>query len=74
MLAIRVAAWLTSADMLPQLYDQRCVFRVTLQTIRPNSRALNGWVACVSSAEAEMLRKEAGAAKFQTSPPSTPAA
>ena len=31
MLAIRFAAWLTSADMLSRLYNRCCVLRVTLQ-------------------------------------------
>ena len=29
MLVIQVAVWLTSADMLSRLYNQRCVRRVT---------------------------------------------
>jgi hypothetical protein len=32
MLAIGFAAWLTSADILSRLYNQRCVLRVTLQS------------------------------------------
>ena len=33
MLAIQVAVWLTSTDMLSRLCNQRCVRRVTLHLI-----------------------------------------